>query len=694
MNRRQLLNATPRSRLLDDPYLAPYREKILRRKLAAEKLEERLTAGVGSLQKFALGYLYFGLHRDKHGWVFREWAPNATALWLVGEFSDWHPVEPFALKRCGGKGVWELRLPHSALQHGMLYRLRVEWPGGWGDRIPAYARRLVQDPSTLIFNAQVWDPEQPYAWKHALPNNPSGFLLVYEAHVGMAQEKPSIGTFEEFRRHILPRIKRAGYNALQLMAVLEHPYYGSFGYQVTNFFAVSSRFGTPEEFKALVDDAHGLGLRVIIDLVHSHAAKNEVEGLSRFDGTTYQFFHEGQRGEHPLWDSRCFDYAKPEVLHFLLSNCRFWLDEYQVDGFRFDGITSMLYLHHGLGTVFSHYDQYFDDSVDEDALAYLALANRLIHKVRPQAITIAEDVSGMPGLAAPWEEGGAGFDYRLAMGVPDCWFNLVRNVRDEDWSLGLLWYELTNRRAEERTISYVECHDQSIVGSKPLMFELADAAMYEHMRIGDPDLHVERAMALHKMARLATLASAGHGYLNFMGNEFGHPDWVDFPREGNGWSFQYARRRWSLRDNAELRYHLLAEFDRAMLELVGRRPGMEITLPRRLPIQEEHKVLGFERNELILIFNFHPERSLADYPIPVPPGEYLHRLDTDEPRFGGQGRIASAQRYFCQRRLQNDEWLYHILVYLPARTALVLERVPPAGTSGRQGSKRTPTSAQ
>ncbi|MGQ9663168.1 MAG: alpha-amylase family glycosyl hydrolase [Kiritimatiellia bacterium] len=694
MNCRQLLNATPRPRLLDDPYLAPYREKILQRKLTAEKLEERLTAGVGSLQEFALGYLYFGLHRDKHGWVFREWAPNATALWLVGEFSDWRPVEPFALKRRGAEGVWELRLPHSALQHGTLYRLRVEWPGGWGDRIPAYARRVVQDPSTLIFNAQVWDPEQPYAWKNALPNNPSGFLLVYEAHVGMAQEKPSIGTFEEFRRHILTRIKRAGYNALQLMAVLEHPYYGSFGYQVTNFFAVSSRFGTPEEFKALVDEAHGLGLRVIIDLVHSHAAKNEVEGLSRFDGTTYQFFHEGQRGEHPLWDSRCFDYAKPEVLHFLLSNCRFWLDEYRVDGFRFDGITSMLYLHHGLGTVFTHYDQYFDDSVDEDAWAYLALANKLIHKVKPQAITIAEDVSGMPGLAAPLEEGGAGFDYRLAMGVPDGWFNLVRNVRDEDWSLGLLWYELTNRRAEERTISYVECHDQSIVGSKPLMFELADAAMYEHMRIGDPNLQVERAMALHKMARLATLASAGHGYLNFIGNEFGHPDWVDFPREGNGWSFQYARRRWSLRDNAELRYHLLAEFDRAMLELVGRRPGMEITLPRRLLIQEEHKVLGFERNELVLIFNFHPERSLVDYPIPVPPGEYLHRLDTDEPRFGGQGRIASGQCYFCQRRLQNGEWLYHILVYLPARTALVLERVPPAGTSGRKGSKRTPTSAQ
>ncbi|MCX7592039.1 MAG: alpha-amylase family glycosyl hydrolase, partial [Kiritimatiellae bacterium] len=465
--------------------------------------------------------------------------------------------------------------------------------------------------------------------------------------------------------------------------ILGHPYYGSFGYQVTNFFAVSSRFGTPDEFKALVDTAHELGLLVIIDLVHSHAARNEVEGLSRFDGTPWQYFHDGPRGQHPLWDSRCFDYGKPEVLHFLLSNCRFWLEEYRVDGFRFDGITSMLYLHHGLNTAFSHYDRYFDESVDEDALAYLALANKLIHTVRPQAITIAEDVSGMPGLVAPLEEGGAGFDYRLAMGVPDCWFGLVRNVRDEDWSMGRLWYELTNRRAEERTISYVECHDQSIVGSKTFIFELADAAMYDHMRVGDQDFRVERAMGLHKMARLPTLATAAEGYLNFMGNEFGHPEWVDFPREGNGWSFHYARRQWSLRDDAGLKYHFLADFDRVMIELVGRRMGMARTVPRLLSVREDYKFLAFERNGLVFLFNFHPHRSLVDHAVPVPPGEYIHVMDTDESRFGGQRRIQPGQRYAALRRLERGEWVYSILVYLPCRTALVLEHIRPSSERSR-----------
>ncbi len=561
-----MMNPTPHW-VKKDPYLKPYEKAIRARIQKIHSIQHRLVQKDGSLAGVALGHAFFGLHFDKNGWVFREWAPNAEAMYLIGDMTGWQERSDFSLHRSGPNGVWEIQLPASILNHGDLYRLKVHWPGGCGDRIPAYARQVVQDPDTLIFNAQVWRPEVPYQWRNHGFQRLSGAPLIYEAHVGMALEEAKIGTYREFVEAVLPRVVRAGYNTLQLMAVQEHPYYASFGYQVSNLFAASSRFGPPEDLKMLIDAAHGQGLCVIMDLVHSHAVPNEVEGLSRFDGTLYQYFHDGSRGIHSAWGSRCFDYGKAEVLRLLLSNCRFWLDEYHLDGFRFDGVTSMLYLHHGLEKAFTSYDDYFDASVDEDALVYLALANRLIHDIKPDAITIAEDVSGMPGLAVPDQDGGIGFDYRFAMGIPDYWIRLIKEVPDEEWPMGSLWQELVNRRSDEKTISYAESHDQALVGDQTLIFRLIGPAMYDHMRVSDDHMAVDRGMALHKMIRLITLATAGCGYMNFMGNEFGHPEWIDFPRQGNNWSYQYARRQWHLMDDMDLKYHLLAAFDRDMIAL-------------------------------------------------------------------------------------------------------------------------------
>lgn len=666
------LSAT-RSSLLEDPYLAPFAEILKKRSDAASARAAQLSRVPGSLAEFACAHEYYGLHRTKDGWVFREWAPNATAVWLVGDFSGWQLQDAFRLQRVPGRDVWELYLGPAQLSHGQCYRLEVAWNGGRGERIPAYARRVVQDPQTLLFAAQVWDPE-PYQWKNPGFAVPKRVPLIYETHVGMAQEKAAVGTYREFRENVLPRIVRAGYNTIQLMAIMEHPYYGSFGYHVSNFFACSSRFGTPEELKELVDDAHAAGLAVIIDIVHSHSVKNEREGLSLFDGTSYQYFHNGLRGWHEAWDSRCFDYGKTDVLHFLLSNCRYWLDEFHFDGFRFDGITSMLYLHHGLGVDFVDYSQYFDATVDEDAWIYCNLANRVIHEVRPDALTIAEDVSGMPGIAAPIDGLGAGFDYRMAMGVPECWFRLVRDVRDEDWSIGYLWHELTNRRADEQTVNYVESHDQALVGGKTLFFQLVDAAVYDSMQRSSRNLKADRGVALHKLARLATLGTAGHGYLNFMGNEFGHPEWIDFPREGNGYSYHYARRQWALRDNPDLLYWCLAEFDEASLRLITRYGALEGTVPRRLFVSDKEKMLVFERGPLVFIFNFHSTRSVSDYPVLVPPGRYRLVLDSDEELFGGQGRIRPGQTFELLSEMRGNESCHIIKVYLPCRTAMVLER--------------------
>ncbi|MEZ5303460.1 MAG: alpha amylase C-terminal domain-containing protein [Verrucomicrobiales bacterium] len=652
----------------DDPWLAPYRELIRARGVRARELAARLTGGGQSLADFASGHEFFGLHRSGDGWVFREWAPNAEAMCLIGEATGWGERDGFWAEMADAEhGIWELRLPPDALAHGQLYRLRLRWPGGGGDRLPAWVRRAVQDPHTKEFNAQVWDPE-PYRWKHDPPPVPA-FPLIYESHVGMAQEEAKVGTYAEYAARILPRVAAGGYNTLQLMAIMEHPYYGSFGYHVSNFFAASSRFGTPEELKALIDAAHGMGLRVIIDLVHSHAVKNEVEGISRFDGTPYQYFHDGPRGEHIAWDSRCFDYAKPEVLHFLLSNCRYWLDEFRVDGFRFDGITSMLYLDHGLGVAFSEYGRYFDGNVDEDAYAYLALANRVVHEVRPDAISVAEDMSGMPGLCRSIAEGGCEFDYRLAMGLPDFWYRYAEKVRDEDWNVDEMYFELTNRRRDQRSISYVESHDQSIVGSKAFFFQLADAAIYEGMHRGAQNLPVERAIALHKLARLLTLITAGDGYLTFMGNEFGHPEWVDFPREGNGWSHEKARRRWSLRDDPDLRFGGLAEFERAMFAAAGVK-AVASAEPHHAFSNPGDKVLAVRRGDALAIFNFHPDKSFTDYPIPAEPGKFRLALDSDQPEFAGQGRIAAGQEFFTQ-----SDFAGHpnaLSLYLPSCCAVVL----------------------
>ena len=654
--------------LTDDPYLRPYLGHIEKRKTRITQTEQRLTGGKIMLKDFASAHEYYGMHHYETGWIFREWAPNAQKIYLIGDFSGWECRETFRLQRINENGDWELAISGNHLHDQDLYRLKVFWDGGSGDRIPAYARRVIQDEHTKIFNAQVWSSK--YAWENKQARLHHPFLKIYEAHIGMASEAESIATYDEFRQQVLPRIIDAGYNTIQLMGIQEHPYYGSFGYHVANFFAPSSRFGTPQQLKKLIDEAHSNNIALIMYIIHYHSLKNEVEGLSRFDGSDYQYFHSGGRGYHDAWDSRIFDYGKIQVLHFLLSNCRYWLDEFHVDGFRFDGITSMLYRHHGIGYTFSSYDDYFNSYVDDEAYAYLALANKVIHDVNSSAVTIAEDISGMPGLVYPPDEGGAGFDCRQAMGVSDYWFKMLKDMRDEDWNMDMLWHELTNKRPEETTISYVECHDQALVGGKTLMFELADKEMYTDMHKSSQNMVIDRAVALHKMSRLATFGTADGGYLNFMGNEFGHPEWVDFPREGNNWSYRYSRRQWSLRDNEALIYHSLAEFDRDMMRLDESELANSFPVPAYL--HNEHEILGFIRGRYLFLFNFHPQNSYSDYIIPVEkPGIYRLVLHTDRKRYNGFARLTDDQKFHTLKHPENGEATC-IKVYLPCRSAMVL----------------------
>lgn len=651
-----------------DPYLKPFEEHFDIRMKIYQTFKNRILRPNQKISEFANGHLFFGFHRLENGYVYREWAPAAESLYLIGDFNDWngtsHPLMPI------GNGAWEIILDDVSIDlHNTRVKVKVNSPGKSIDRIPLYIKRAVQDENSYNYNGIVWLPKEDFKWTDEdFKLKKDDKLFIYECHVGMAQEKEGIGTFKEFTENTLPWVKESGYNAVQLMAIAEHPYYGSFGYHVSNFFAVSSRFGTPDDLKELINTAHSMGIAVFLDLVHSHAVKNINEGINEFDGTVEQFFHTGSRGEHPAWDSKLFNYGKPGVVHFLLSNIKFWLDEYHFDGFRFDGVTSMLYHNNGLGICFDHYGKYFGSETNSEALTYLQLATELVNEVKPFAVTIAEDMSGMPGMCLPIAYGGIGFDYRLSMGVPDFWIKTLKEVKDEDWDLRKMWYELTTRRPMEKNISYCESHDQALVGDKTIIFRLADKEMYFCMNKESDNLIIDRAIALHKLIRFVTISLGGEGYLNFMGNEFGHPEWIDFPREGNGRSYKYARRQWHLVKDKNLKYEFLYNFDKAMIELMKNHSVLGAKDTKNIYIDQEKLILAYKKGDLIFLFNFHPTESQPDFLVRLyEEGNYQVIFSSDDPEFGGFDRISKDFVY------SSDDIGFKI--YIPNRVALVLNKL-------------------
>ncbi len=653
-----------------DPYLAPYETDIdLRMKLYSIKRKELLGEN-GTWDGFADGYKYFGINQTSDGWVYREWAPAAEDMYFTGDFNNWDIYANKMNKL--PDGVFEIHLPKDALRVGQKIQAIVIHNGETLRRVPTYATRVVQDPVTYLWCAEVDDVLfDGFNWTDD-GFKPATTPFIYECHIGMATEDYKVGSYNEFTQNILPKVKQLGYNTIQIMAVMEHPYYGSFGYQVSNFYAASSRYGYAKELKNLINTAHSMGITVLLDVVHSHAVKNTGEGLNLFDGTEYQFFHEGAKGNHIAWDTKLFNYGKNEVLHFLLSNLKFWMETYHFDGFRFDGVTSMLYHDHGLGSAFSNYDMYFSMNTDTEAVTYLQLANELIHTINPKAVTIAEDMSGMPGMCLKIKDGGIGFDYRLSMGMPDLWIKYIKEYKDEDWDMQKLWYELGCRRPNEKNIGYAESHDQALVGDKTIMFRLCDAEMYTSMNKASQSMIIDRGVALHKMIRLITASLAGEGYLNFMGNEFGHPEWIDFPREGNGWSYHYCRRQWSLAKNDLLRYEGLNIFDRDMVHLLKRE--RVLSKPSvNLWVHDGDKVIAYAKGKNVFIFNFHHEKSFEGYFIPVPEeGEYAVTLSTDNSVYGGFDRIDTLYRYKTE---QLPDGRVGFKCYLPSRTAVVLKKI-------------------
>ncbi|RDD42002.1 1,4-alpha-glucan-branching enzyme [Trichoplax sp. H2] len=586
----------------EDPYLKPHRDNFVARYDRMKNILHHINEFMGGLDNFTQGYKYFGFNQLEDGSItYREWAPAAANLALIGEFNQWNR-NSHQLKK-NEFGVWEITLPPKSngtpvIPHASLVKVEVtSIHGDKVDHISPWIKYAVPSRTYLAYDGIYWQTAQPYTFKYPKPKKPLS-LKIYECHVGISSPEPKVGV----REKVLPRIADLGYNCIQMMAVMEHTYYASFGYQVTNFFAVSSRYGTPEELKSLIDTAHSMGITVLLDLVHSHASKNVTE-----------------------------------VQRFLLSNLRWYMDNYMFDGFRFDGVTSMLYHNHGTQGFSGNYEEYFGPNTDIDAVAYLMLANYFLHTFYPDVITIAEDVSGMPGMCREIEYGGIGFDYRLAMAIPDMWIKMLKEEKDEEWKMGHVTFILTNHRYKEKVIAYAESHDQALVGDKTIAFWLMDKEMYTNMsNLTTLTPVIERGLALHKMIRLITFGLGGQSYLNFSGNEFGHPEWLDFPRVGNNESYNYARRQYNLVDDDLLRYQYLYRFDKEMIRLEDIYPWLSSDKNYVSCNHEDDKVIVFEREQLLFCFNFHPYKSFPDYTIGADrAGKYRVVLDTDHEKFGG-----------------------------------------------------------
>ncbi|WIA28178.1 hypothetical protein OEZ86_010746 [Tetradesmus obliquus] len=693
-----------------DPQLADHREHLDYRWNHYKWVKGNIEQAVGSLDDFAKGFESLGFVRKDGKTIYREWAPGAKAAALIGDFNNWE----CAWMQKDEWGVWSVELPDGpdgspAIPHNSRVKIRMQAHGDWWcDRVPAWIKYATVPEGEMgaKYNGVYWDPPrgEKHLWRNRRPKRPSS-LKIYEAHVGMSGEDEAVSTYAQFRDEVLPRIKKQGYTAIQLMAIQEHAYYASFGYHVTNPFAISSRSGTPEDLKSLIDAAHGMGLVVLLDVVHSHISSNADDGLAGFDmgqGQEANYFRSGEAGYHKQWDSRILNYGHWEVQRYLLSNLRYWLDEFQFDGFRFggvysmmyhdhgigidparayqannmfDGVTSMLYHHHGIDTAFSgHYHEYFGPQADVEACVYLMMANEVIHKLHPDAITIAEDVSGMPTLCRPVSEGGLGFDYRLNMAIPDTWIRLLKHVRDEDWEMMDLVNALCNRRYTEKTVAYAESHDQAMVGDKTIAMWLFDAEMYTNMSTLNESTPVtERGMALHKMIRMVTMALGGEAWLNFMGNEFGHPEWLDFPREGNEWSHKHCRRQWSLVDTDHMRYHQLNEWDRAMMELDEKTGFLSSSTQWVTAIDQERQVLVAERGPLVFVWNWHPSEDYEGLKVAAPePGKYKVVMDSDAWNVGGQGRVHWDGEHFTQPAEDGkfNERDQYFQVFAPSRTVV------------------------
>ena len=554
---------------------------------------------------------------------FAVWAPNADKVSVIGDFNGWNPAS-HPMRSLGVSGIWEIFVPNVGDGERYKYEIRSR-EGAHLQKADPYGVFFESDASGA---AIVWNLDR-YTWRDKAwldeRTRSNGWLdrplSVYELHLGSWKRVPERGggplTYREMAEQIVPYVKDLGYTHIELMPVLEHPFAGSWGYQVTGFFAPTSRFGPPEDFKAFVDECHVNGIAVILDWVPGHFPK-DAHGLARFDGTALYEHEDPRQGEHRDWGTLIFNYGRHEVRAFLLSSALFWLEEYHIDGLRVDAVASMLYLDYSREDGDWLPNQY-GGRENLEAMEFLRQLNVQTHAHYPGTITVAEESTAWPGVTRPVHLGGLGFTYKWNMG----WMHDMLQYASKDpiyrrWSHNDLTFSLLYAFTENFVLPF--SHDEVVHGKRAMLDKMP----------GD---------IWQKRATLRALYGYMYGHpgkkLMFMGCEFGQ--WREWGHvESLDWHLlQYAEHRgiqhWVRDLNRTLKEQPAlhqVDFDHTGFEWIDCSDfeGSVVSFIRRA-----HHSSDF----VLVAVNFTPVVR-HDYVIGVPEaGRYVELLNSDGEIYGG-----------------------------------------------------------
>ena len=556
------------------------------------------------------------------GTAFAVWAPNAERVSVVGDWCNWDGRQ-FPMRRMGSSGIWELFIPGVAANALYKFELRTR-EGDLRVKTDPMALKMQQSPDT----AAIVVPSDTYDWRDAewMTSRRTRHLAfepvhIYEVHLGSWARVPEEGNRSLTYREIAPRlaehVKRLGFTHVELLPVMEHPFYGSWGYQVTGYYAPTSRYGNPEDFRFLIDTLHQAGIGVFLDWVPAHFPKDDY-ALRRFDGTALYEHEDPRLGEHPDWGTLIFNYGRKEVRNFLVANALYWLHEFHIDGLRVDAVASMLYLDYSRNAG-EWVPNRYGGRENLEAIDFLRQMNDVVCEDAPGCVTIAEDSTAWPGVTRPIRAGGLGFTFKWNMG----WMHDT---------LGYFERDPIYRRFHQDELTFAMVYEHSEHFIMPLSHDEMvhlKGSLYEKM----PGDHWQKLANMR--ALLAYQVTRPGKSLLFMGTELAEP---------TEWNHDQS-----------LNWHLLHEPDRAAFMAFMERLG---AVYRAYPAlwagdadpqgfewidvsDREHSILSYLRwsgeRHVVVILNLTPTPH-PGYRIGVPDmTEYERVLSTDDPAWGGSG---------------------------------------------------------
>lgn len=600
--------------LLDDPYRFLPTLGEMDTYLISEGRHEELWTVLGAHVRH-----YTGPMGDVSGVGFAVWAPSARAVRVVGDFNFWDGTAT-AMRSLGVSGVWEIFVPGVAV--GARYKFEIQGPAGnWFQKADPLARATEIPPSTASVVTDLFHEWGDDAWMRARPTRTphTGPMSIYEVHVG--SWKQGLG-YRGLADELIPYLQETGFTHVEFMPVAEHPFGGSWGYQVTSYYAPTARYGTPDDFRYLVDRLHQAGIGVLLDWVPAHFPKDDW-ALARFDGTPLYEDPDPLRGEHPDWGTYVFNFGRREVRNFLVANALYWLQDFHIDGLRVDAVASMLYLDYSRKDGQWRPNQY-GGRENLEAIQFLQEANATAYRRNPGIVMIAEESTAWPGVTAPTSGGGLGFGMKWNMG----WMNdTLRYMREDPvnrrWHHGELTFSLVYAFSENFVLPL--SHDEVVHGK---------GSLYSKMP-GDDWQRLAGLRALY-----AYQWSHPGKQLLFMGQEFG---------QQQEWAESYSLDWWLL---DEPRHRGLEQLVARLNAVYRAEPALwddDYTGFEWIDASDgDHNVISYLRKGpdaedrqrvLVCLANFAGTPH-EGYRVGLPfGGEWEEVLNTDDEAFGGSGVV-------------------------------------------------------